>query len=92
MGKKPDQETTQLKTQFINLSNEYQNLLQQTIQYKELALKNALVLSNLARLVTSRLLEIETTDIEVQGKIMSIVKELNSQQAKKEEEGNAQSS
>ena len=82
---KPD-EVQLLKSQLNRITNEYQILFQQANGLKELVYKNALGASNLARGITSKLLDIETTDKKVSGQILAIIKDLNKVETPKKEE------
>lgn len=66
-----------LQTQLSNLSREYNNVIAKAQQFRESSLKNALAINLLIRTVTSRLLEIESTDEVVRGQINSLLKEIN---------------
>lgn len=70
-------ENTQLKSQLLNLSKEYQVAIDKAAFYKESSLKNALAVNLLIRGVTSKLLDIECTDASANADILRIVKELN---------------
>lgn len=76
---KPD-EATLLKAQISRLSQEYQNLFQQALNYKEAAYQNALAANSIIREVTSELLNLETNDAKIIKKVNEIVKKINKTQ------------
>ena len=91
---KEEDEISTLKTQLSKLGQQYQSLFQEALAYKDLAYNNALILSNVIRNVTGKLLETDVTkmDENIRNKLMDIVKELNKSQKAvvKEPENNGQ--
>lgn len=73
----PPNEIPLLKTQVSRLSQEYQNLFQQALNYKEAAYQNALAANSIIRQVTNELLNLETNDAKILKKINQIVKTIN---------------
>ena len=76
---KPD-ENSLLRAQITKISQEYQNLFQQALNYKEAAYQNALAANTIIRQVTSDLLNLETNDVNVIKKVNEIVKKINKTQ------------
>lgn len=76
---KPD-ETSLLRAQISKISQEYQNLFQQALNYKEAAYQNALAANTIIRQVTSELLNLDTNDAKILKKVNEIVKSINKTQ------------
>ena len=76
---KPD-ESSLLKAQISKISQEYQNLFQQALNYKEAAYQNALAANTIITQVTSDLLNLETDDTNVIKKVNEIVRKINKTQ------------